>query len=124
MLIMMHLARRPAAIPLEIALEIDAAAHVPGAWQTEEQAAQVSPAHRLIAAVLAQALSDLSLGGTAALDALRWLHEGRPERPWSFEWCCEAVGLSPSAVRRRVRRTEGNRKGAFRRPYVSDRRAH
>jgi len=64
-----------------------------------------SPALRLIAAVLRQALEDLHVGGDVHEDSLRWLQEVRPERPWSFEWCCDALGLHPTAVRAEAQRT-------------------
>lgn len=36
-------------------------------------------------------------------DTRAWIEaSGTSQEPWSFEWVCEALGLAPSAVRRRV----------------------
>lgn len=67
-------------------------------------AAPLSSAKRLVAAVLAQALDDLDLGGTAREDSLCWVFQSGAEQPWSFPWCCEILQLNPAAVRRRLLR--------------------
>ena len=69
---------------------------------------------RLIRAVLLQAISDLTSRSIthgdprwrqtenvdAATQAARWFTANQPDVPFSFTWCCDALGLAPSCVRR------------------------
>ena len=67
-----------------------------------------SPACRLIAAIMKQAVDDLRLGGRVGADALGWLQSGSAEQPWSFSWCCSELGLDPRAVRQHVQQSRGS----------------
>ena len=58
------------------------------------------PARRLIAAVVNQAWEDIALGGSLGRAAMAWVYEGCHDQVWSFDWCCEMLGLEPDAVRR------------------------
>lgn len=73
-----------------------------------------SPVLRLIRAVLLQAISDLTrrsithgdprwretVNTDAATTARRWFASDDSDTPFSFVWCCDALGLAPSRVRR------------------------
>jgi hypothetical protein len=68
---------------------------------------EVPPAHRLIAAVVQQALDDVKLGGTVGAEARKWLEARSKEQAWSFGWCCNELGLSSNAVRQRIQHVPG-----------------
>ena len=86
------------------ALALDAASRTGGAFPV---LAPPRPAwswpQRLQAAVLAQALDDLT-GRDAGLaaDARRWFLAEADERPFDFRSVCTSLGLDPGAVRRAV----------------------
>ena len=61
-----------------------------------------APARRLIAAMVVQAYDDIALGGPVRRAALGWVEERGRERMWSFDWCCEMIGLDPDGVRRHM----------------------
>jgi len=66
-----------------------------------------APARRLIAAMVVQAYDDIALGGPVRRAALGWVDERRRERMWSFDWCCEMIGLDPDGVRRHIQCVRG-----------------
>ena len=55
---------------------------------------------RLVAAVVQQALADLTVGGTPRKDSLLWIENAHSTAPWSYIWCCEMLGLHAPAIRR------------------------
>ena len=60
---------------------------------------RTAPARRLIAAMIIQAWDDIALGGAVKQSAWAWVYEGRRQQAWSFDWCCEVIGVDPNAVR-------------------------
>lgn len=87
---------------------------------TAEEVSPVAPEIGLIIAVIQRAIYDYceshgsavsgikvyqqSLRETLKGDAERWLFADDWE-PFSFNWCCEAIGISPDAVRGELFRT-------------------
>lgn len=66
------------------------------------------PEKRLLAAILSRAIVDIS--GSSSLNPLiiehahEWIFgEYLPEIPLSFDWVCEELDLSPSALREAIR---------------------
>ena len=71
----------------------------------------------IVAAVLLRALADVREGNPRlAAPAAAWIQREVPEDPFSFEWICESLDLSPAAVRRTVRHCAPMRH----RPSVAD----
>lgn len=63
------------------------------------------PELELVAAVLTQAVVDLSGHGShphqskarLRMDAEHWVEE-MSDDPWGFAWCCRVLGLDPEAI--------------------------
>ncbi|MFI5395212.1 MAG: hypothetical protein ACHQ9S_06720 [Candidatus Binatia bacterium] len=71
-----------------------------------------TPVRALIAAIVERALDDLELEGGFRERALLWLNKAEAQdRPGSFQWCCEALGVNPDAVRRAFRQRLASAQG-------------
>ena len=48
----------------------------------------------------------LSRRGRLSAEARRWLFDDASDRPFSFEWVCDGLGISASYLRAGIRRIE------------------
>lgn len=59
--------------------------------------------HRLVEAVLAQAVQDLTRGPTKVRRDVRAWFANPAAEAWTFQWCCDIADLNADQVRRRIK---------------------
>jgi hypothetical protein len=82
-----------------------------------EPPGKVAPEHRLMMAVLADAIRCVETcrcptdvrGGRLFREARKWLLDEEAHRPYSFEYICAVLDLDANAVRHRLRLASGRR---------------
>lgn len=72
--------------------------------ETEFEEKKLPPEKKLIAAILERAWGDLAIvddkGYYYSSKAFEWISKtGTPETPWTFDWCCECLGLPTERLR-------------------------
>jgi hypothetical protein len=72
-------------------------------WKFYEPASELEPEQKLIKALLGQAVRDLrgGYGDYLMRDARRWITE-RDGGGYSFDYCCEAMGVDRAYLRKRL----------------------
>lgn len=72
-------------------------------FETAFEEKKLPPEKKLIAAMLEQAWNDLcivSKQNNYDMKAFEWISKtGTPETPWTFDWCCECLGLPTEKLR-------------------------
>lgn len=61
------------------------------------------PEHRLVSAVLVQAVQDLERGNPTVQQSVRAWIRSETGVPWSFQWCCDLLDLDAEQVRTRLK---------------------